>query len=58
MTWERFGYICRKASAEYKDEELISDTLSRVSEEDACDLYGCISKRDAWPKKIINDCFF
>ncbi|MGI0117888.1 hypothetical protein [Zooshikella sp. RANM57] len=55
MTWKRFGYICRKASVEYKDQEKISRCLSRIESEKSCDLYGGKIRIDSWPRKILDD---
>ncbi len=35
MPWKRFGYICRKASADYKDHEDISACLKRAENDDS-----------------------
>mgnify|MGYP000424575363 CR=1 FL=1 len=55
MTWERFGYICRKASVECKNEESVSACLSRIENEDSCKLYGGRLSDNSWPGKILND---
>ena len=54
MTWERFGYICRKVSVDTGDQESVSACLSRVENEKSCDLYGRKIGDKSWPRKILN----
>ncbi len=54
MTWARFGYICRKVSVDSKDSETISECLSRVQNEQSCDLYGRKIVTNSWPKTILD----
>lgn len=54
MTWERFGYICRKASVDCKDQELMSECLSRIDAESACNLYGSRITAGSWPGVILD----
>ncbi|RDH42597.1 hypothetical protein [Zooshikella ganghwensis] len=54
MPWKRFGYICRKASADYKDHEDISVCLKRAENDTACDLYGDNITINSWPRKILD----
>lgn len=53
MAWERFGYICRKASVDCNDSESMSERLNRVGSEKACDLYGEKMGANSWPSKIF-----
>lgn len=55
MTWERFGYICRKASVESKENESVKECLIRVENEKSCDLYGDKFKSNSWPRKILDE---
>ncbi|MBU2713527.1 hypothetical protein [Zooshikella harenae] len=55
MAWKRFGYICRKASVDYKEQEKISTCLSRIESEKSCDLYGSKIRIDSWPRKILDE---
>ena len=41
MTWDRFGYICRKAAVSKLENELIAERLSRIEAEESCKLYAC-----------------
>ena len=54
MTWERFGYICRKASVDYQEQESISACLSRIEGEESCDLYGKKINVNSLPRKILS----
>lgn len=54
MTWQRFGYICRKASVDYRKEELISDCLSRIEGEISCSLYGKKIDSNHWARMILD----
>ncbi len=54
MTWERFGYICRKASVELKDHESVSACLSRVEQEESCGLYGEQIEKNSWPRRLLD----
>jgi len=40
MTWERFGYICRKANAALSVDESVFECVSRISKEPNGSLYG------------------
>jgi hypothetical protein len=54
MTWERFGYICRKANVDCKDQEAMSECLSRIGSESACNLYGSRIIAGSWPGVILD----
>lgn len=54
MTWERFGYICRRASVDRKADESISECLSRIENDKACALYGNKIPSNSFPRKILN----
>ncbi len=54
MTWERFGYICRKVSVDRENHESISECLNKVEKEKSCDLYGRKIVSNSWPRKILN----
>jgi hypothetical protein len=54
MTWERFGYVCRKAAVDCQDHETISACLSRIEAETACDLYGSSIASDSWPRVLLD----
>jgi hypothetical protein len=54
MTWERFGYICRKVSVGSTDHESISTCLNRVENDKSCDLYGGKIGTNSWPRKILD----
>jgi hypothetical protein len=53
MAWARFSYICRKASAECREGESVSEVLSRIEKEDSCDLYGDGIPANSWPGKLL-----
>ena len=53
MTWERFGYICRKVNATQSDAESISSSLTRVAKEEPCSLYGNEIHKHSLAKKIL-----
>ncbi len=53
MTWERFGYICRKASVELRDDESVAECLSRIENESGCNMYGKRIPNDCWPRKLL-----
>jgi len=53
MAWERFGYICRKASVDCNDKESVSECLNRIGNEKSCDLYGEKIGANSWPNKIL-----
>lgn len=55
MTWERFGYICRRASVDRKAAESISECLSRIENDKACELYGNRIPSNSFPRKILNE---
>ncbi|SDU06679.1 hypothetical protein [Halopseudomonas salegens] len=54
MTWGRFGYICRKASVDHRDNESIAHCLQRIDREEASDLYGGREAADRWPRVILD----
>ncbi len=54
MTWERFGYICRKVSAEIGEDESVSSCVSRVNKSKSCDLYGKRLGLHSLAKKILD----
>lgn len=54
MTWERFGYICRKAAVDCEDHETISACLNRIEAETACDFYGSSIATDSWPRALLD----
>ena len=66
MTWERFGYICRKASAVVSSpnnitsdnlnsnaNKSIAEYLTSIENEKASDLYGKKFTVNSWPQKIV-----
>lgn len=55
MTWERFGYICRRASVDCHEAESISECLSRIENEKACELYGNKIPPNSIPRKILSE---
>lgn len=55
MTWERFGYICRKAAASRLEGGSVAERLSQIEAEVACHLYGDPIKDRSWPRKILTD---
>ena len=54
MSWERFGYICRKVSAGIGDYESISSCIARVDKDESSSLYGPQLGRASFPKKILD----
>lgn len=54
MTWERFGYICRKVSAGIGENESISSCISRLDESESCALYGKPLSKLLLPKRILD----
>ena len=54
MTWERFGYICRKVTAGIGEDESVSGCIDRVDKSDACAYYGKPLHRLSLPKKILD----
>lgn len=54
MTWERFGYICRKVSAGIGENESVSSCVARVGKGESCALYGKQLGRLSLPKKILD----
>ena len=54
MTWERFGYICRKVCAEIGDNEPVASCLARINQTKTCTLYGKQLGRRSRPKKILD----
>lgn len=55
MTWERFGYICRKAGASKLEGGVVAECLSQIEAEDACSLYGEAIKDKSWARKLLTD---
>lgn len=58
MTWERFGYICRKVSAGIGESESVSSCVARVDKGESCALYGKQLDRFSLPKKILDEIGF
>ena len=54
MTWERFGYICRKAASAQDDSQTVSARIENVEQESAGALYGKTIGLNQWPKKILD----
>lgn len=54
MTWERFGYICRRVSAGIGENESVSSCIARVEKSESCALYGKQLGRLSLPKKILD----
>lgn len=54
MTWERFGYICRKVSAGIGENEPVSSCIARVNQSKSCTLYGEQIDRFSLAKKILD----
>ncbi|EAR09009.1 hypothetical protein [Reinekea blandensis] len=54
MTWERFGYICRKVAAGIREDETVSDCIGRVEKSESCAYYGDPLHRRSLPKKILD----
>ncbi|WP_045856592.1 hypothetical protein [Teredinibacter purpureus] len=54
MTWERFGYICRKAKGTIKAEESASECISRIESDASCSLYGENISNDSLSRNILN----
>lgn len=54
MSWERFGYICRKVSSEISEDESVSSCLSRVDKHKSCELYGKSLGMPSLSKKILD----
>jgi type II secretory pathway component PulF len=55
MTWERFGYICRKANKTLNAEESVSECISRIEGEPNSKLYGDRISFDSLCRKILNE---
>ncbi len=53
MTWERFGYICRKVSAGIGEHETVSDCIARVEKEQSSALYGKPIGSSSIQRKIL-----
>ncbi len=53
MMWERFGYICRKVSAEIGEDESVSNCVARVDKSKSCELYGKRLGLQSLAKKIL-----
>ncbi len=53
MSWERFGYICRKASVDISPDESVANCLSRIESEESCQLYGGEIEKNNWPGKLL-----
>ena len=54
MTWERFGYICRRASVDRQEVESTSECLSRIEADKSCELYGNGIPSNSLPRKILS----
>lgn len=54
MTWERFGYICRKADADRQSHRSLAECLTAVEAEPACNLYGDKIPANTWPRTILD----
>ncbi len=54
MTWERFGYICRKVSAGIGENESVSSCIEGMDKDESCELYGKQLARLSLPKKILD----
>jgi hypothetical protein len=54
MTWDLFGYICRKSSVDCKGNEHIRECLKRVKNEKICEVYSGNKPIRGLPKLIIN----
>ncbi|WP_317933535.1 hypothetical protein [Halioxenophilus sp. WMMB6] len=54
MTWERFGYLCRKAAVTCGEREVVSDCLARIEQEAVCGLYGAEMATNSWPRRILD----
>jgi hypothetical protein len=54
MTWERFGYICRKAAGTIKAEEPASECISRIESDENCKLYGDKISQDSLSRIILD----
>lgn len=54
MTWERFGYICRRVSAEIGEDESVSSCISKVDNFESSSFYGKPLDRFSLPKKILD----
>ena len=52
MTWDRFGYICRKAASDSSGASLAA-RLEQAQSEQACSLYGPAPKADSWPAQLL-----
>lgn len=52
MTWDRFGYICRKAASDSSGASLAA-RLEQAQSEQACSLYGPAPKVDSWPAQLL-----
>lgn len=53
MTWERFGYICRKVSAGIGEHETVSECVARVEKEQSSALYGKPIGSSSIQRKIL-----
>lgn len=54
MAWEKFGYICRRASVDRQDIESISACLSRIENDNSCGIYGKDIPSNSLPRNILN----
>lgn len=55
MSWERFGYICRKVRSTIQDGESISEGISRVEREPGGELYGASLGLNSLPQTLLRD---
>lgn len=55
MTWERFSYICRKASVSWQSEEPIASRIERIEKEAGSNLYGQRILTHSWHRKLLNE---
>lgn len=55
MTWQRFGYVCRKASVTLNTQEAFADGINRIENEPGSNLYGDSIHQDSLSRKILDD---
>lgn len=55
MTWERFSYICRKASTSCHTEETMASCIDRIENETGSHLYGRKIVANSWHRKLLTE---
>lgn len=55
MTWERFGYICRKANDSLQSNESVSECIRRIEKDPGCKFYGSDLLSNGLPRKLLKE---